>query len=230
MTHEPQETISSLALRPAAQVLLGKRQRLAWAVELAQESLEQLSPGRLYDRRLELTAFLAWGGGRLFVGPYYYYDVALCTKEEVKDAQEEFIRILTGIVSGEEIAVGEYTLRLTLRRAGNCRVSLREGLDLNEVKVREQAAYGLARVLAEIDHDMSDAGDAGPMVRVCPAPKPRARGGEVCGRWFVGRPNQVYCSSQCQNRAATRATRSRASTTAPGAAQGTRKPRRQRRG
>jgi hypothetical protein len=48
----------------------------------------------------------------------------------------------------------------------------------------------------------------GHLVKECPAPAIRAKAEEICGRWFVAkRPNQDYCSSTCQSRASTRATR-----------------------
>lgn len=47
-------------------------------------------------------------------------------------------------------------------------------------------------------------GEAGDRVRICTAPKRTARGpAEPCGRLFVGRPNRLYCSTPCGNRATT---------------------------
>jgi hypothetical protein len=49
----------------------------------------------------------------------------------------------------------------------------------------------------------------GPLIKEWQAPRPRTRTGEHCGRWFVGRPDQTYCSLPCQNRAGTRRVRAR---------------------
>jgi hypothetical protein len=221
MTPEEQKTISTLALRRAQQQLLGKRQRLVWAVAFAQEPLSQLSPGRLYDLRLEFTVFLVWAGGRSFVGQSN--EVALPSVEELDAAQAGFSQIIACVVKGEDILVGHYAVTLTLR-AKNGRAHLSEGLNLKEVTVPEQARYGLARVLGELDRALMEAGYLGPIIKACPAPKVRGADAEPCGRWFVGRPNQVYCSSQCQTRAASRATRARASSEIPETKRG-RRPR-----
>ncbi len=58
-------------------------------------------------------------------------------------------------------------------------------------------------------------GEYGHLVRACPAPAKRAKAGETCGRWFVGkRLDQEYCDGTCQSRASTRAARGNTKTPA----------------
>jgi hypothetical protein len=221
MTEHERDTVSSRVLRQAGQAILGKRRRLIWAVHFAQEPLDQLSPGRLYDLRLELTAFLTWGGGRPGVG---FDEYLLVTEDDLRATQAEFAHIIAGVLQVQTIPIGEFPVKMQLG-ANKGRVSLSETLNLNMVPVALQARYGLARALGDVDRDLMEAGYGGPIIKACPAPKVRGKGEEKCGRWFIGRPNQVYCSGQCQNRAATRATRARASAETSETKRGRRKQR-----
>jgi hypothetical protein len=207
MTQQERETVSQWVFRQVGRAFLKKRDRLGWAVSLAQEPLAQCSPGRMYDLRIELAAFLAYGGGWRFGGDG---DMPLPTIEELHAAQGEFTPIIGGVVQGESRTLGPYPATMHIR-AQNGRATVRELLDLKQVSLPLQAGYALGRLLGELDRDLMAAGYLGPVIKVCPAPQARGTAAEPCGRWFVGRPNQVYCSSQCQNRAATRATRARAS-------------------
>ena len=57
---------------------------------------------------------------------------------------------------------------------------------------------------------------AGHLLKACAAPPPRGKATERCGRWFVQRrPQQAYCSPQCQSRASTRAYRAGRGKTPP---------------
>ncbi len=50
--------------------------------------------------------------------------------------------------------------------------------------------------------------ECGHLLKECPAPASRGTEGETCGKWFLAsRPNQKFCSAQCQSRTTTRAAR-----------------------
>jgi hypothetical protein len=215
-----------------------KGSRLAWAVDFAQERLDQLPPGRLLDLDLELLIFLKYGSGlwprggvirlerqgpggpvvRRRIGETQQFTRP--TEDDLRATQTAWVRMITMMLDSGEGTLGDYQVHLDFS-GGDGRATVREYL--KPASVPHEATYALARLLLELDHDLREAGYQGPLIKACPAPKIRGAAEDPCGRWFVGRPNQRYCSSQCQNRAATRATRARASTKAPERKRGTRK-------
>jgi len=70
---------------------------------------------------------------------------------------------------------------------------------------KDAAKESLLDLLVEFGH----------WVKICKAPMPHG-GDDLCGEIFLARrPNQVYCSSNCQNRATTRTSRERQKTRTP---------------
>jgi hypothetical protein len=225
MTPKPSPSVSDQELSRVAAWKpwkYAKGPRLAWAVDFAQERLEQLPPGRLLDLQHDLLIFLKYGSGlwpRVGVitlgrqGPRREtHQFTLPTEDDLHATQTAWVRMITMMLDGGEGTLGDYQVHLDFS-GGNGRATVRESL--KPASVPDEATYALARLLLELDHDLREAGYQGPLIKACPAPKVRGAAEDLCGRWFVGRPNQRYCSSQCQNRAATRATRTRASTKAP---------------
>jgi hypothetical protein len=242
MTSEQREFVTDEELDQFEARLFPRRRRLTWAVDFAQEDIEQLSPGRLYDLQCELRTFLLFGGGSL---PTSSGEYPLPTKEDLRATQTAWVQMITMLLEGrEQETLGVYHVRVFFGgRHG--RPSVMEVLQ--HASIPEQARYALGQLLRESEQDRIEAahhfpGEStigellrplepeGPLIKACPAAKVRGSAQDTCGRWFVGRPNQRYCSPQCQNRAATRATRARASTKTPDRKRGTRKQSRQRKG
>jgi hypothetical protein len=197
MTHE--WTATQADIRQAEARMGIKRHAVGWAVAYAQEELDRLSPGQLLDRRLELKAFLGYApplGISTRDGV-----IKLPTDETVAAIQQAFAQLLAGVRRGETVPLGRYTMDTSLLwfRGKPHFVQMPNLVDQPEVY---QARYGLARLIDELYRE-------GRMIKECPAPKPRAKGGERCGRWFVGRPNQTYCSPACRNLANTRGRRAK---------------------
>ena len=233
MTSKEREFVTTGELGQLGRPLFPRRRRLTWALDFAQEDIGQLSPGRLYDLRCELLAFLLLGGGNISMSAGKFL---LPTEDDLRATQTAWVHMITIMLEGgEQETLGVYQVRV-LFAGGHGRARVDEFLQ--HASIPEQARYALGRLLRESEHDLKEAtqhfpGEStlgeffrpiapdGPLIKACPAPKVRGRAQETCGRWFVGRPNQRYCSSQCQNRAATRATRERA--TAPERKRGTRK-------
>lgn len=184
MSDDVIETVSK-----AYEAFGGKRGRLTWALDFAQEDLAGAPPDRLATLRLQLTAFTEQAiTGELF------------SEDELRAAHAEFRRIIAGFVGPQhmvEIRHPEAVVRIGRTPRGRYR-HLELGPDMFTAP---QAVDTLTVLLA--DQDLPEA-------KACRAPKRWGAWDEVCGRWFAGRPNQTYCSALCQNRATTRATRIRA--------------------
>jgi hypothetical protein len=174
-----------------------KRRRLEWAVRFAQEALEELSPGQLLDRRLEVKAFLGYrmgvGGDPEAIRPP--------SDADMRAIQDECARIIAGLLRRESVPLGEYRVTMSLSFfRGRPHFSRDEGMFTMTELVH--ARYLLGELIAELWQE-------GHVIKVCPAPKPRAPAETSCGRWFVGRPNQRFCSTACRNLANNRKTRQR---------------------
>lgn len=167
------------------------RKRIEWVVEVAQIPYGSLSTGQTLDRSIELNAFMQWSGG-LWRDPG---DVKLdMTNGKISfwSVQQEFARIIGAIVAGESVSVGSFKVDLKYSNGYLSKTMLND--DSHGAKL---AAFALGLLLDEF----------GSLIKSCPAPKPRSD--EPCNKWFVGRPDQVYCSTQCQVRVGSRATRKR---------------------
>jgi hypothetical protein len=192
----PMEEVNQAAVR------VGTRQhRLEWAVQFAQEGLGTLSLGQRLDRSIEVKAFLMLSGG--IGGDPDAID--LPSDAAMQAMQQEFKRIIEKVLQEETVDLGRHrtTTSLIWIRGKPYYVQIPELDDRphDEVEVY-QASLGLARLIGELYRE-------GRVIKVCDAPKPRAPAEERCGRWFVGRPNQTFCSPSCRNLANTRATRAK---------------------
>lgn len=181
-------------LRGAAAALSTPRHRIEWAIAFAQEDLASLSPGRLTDVWFEMTAFQLWGGHSFEgAGAIELTDLKQPDVAALRRVQQEFRRILTRLTAGADFLIPAFVIRPSywheLARPLQMVITPleREGEPENRFAL---AVFALVLLL----------NDFGKLIKACPAHKPHGKGA-VCGRWFVGRPDQTYCSTQCQNRA-----------------------------
>jgi hypothetical protein len=173
-----------------------ERKRVEWAVAYAQEDLEAIRPGRREDLRQELQMYLASVVG---LGSYDGM-VELPTDEEMWEIRQALDEIVQSVLGKRPVHIGQYhaTLELIPMTDEGRPYLLNSGQ--HAMQKVELARYALATMIAKLWAE-------GHRIKCCPALKPRAKAGELCGRWFVGRPNQRFCSPRCQNRAGTRASR-----------------------
>ncbi len=181
---------------------MGKRGRLKWAVQFAQEDFDGLTPGRMTDLRLELTAFSENAAGSL--GIAMPDEVELVTDIEIQATKQRFQNAITTILKGGIFETDPYENVRYLVGVHSDDAPLIAGtsflyLDLgtHRLSTSERATHELTFCLGENAH----------LVKECLAPKPRSKTDEKCGRWYVGRANQNFCSPQCQNRASTQISR-----------------------
>jgi hypothetical protein len=203
MSQEHRKTARQEEINQAARRVGARQHRLDWAIRFSQEPLDRLSPGQLVDRRLELKAFLMFSFG---IGGTT--DARSLPSDKTMEAvQHEWARIIGGVLQGENVLLGRYTMTTNLmwlpkkrsRKLEPRFVQLPDYIQQPEVY---QASCGLAMLIDELWRE-------GRVVKVCPAPKPRAPADEHCNRRFLGRLNQTYCSPACRNLANTRATRAK---------------------
>jgi hypothetical protein len=197
MTQARRDTATFQEIMKARLRLNGRRQRWAWAVQFAQEPLDGLSRGKKDDLRLELTAFADWAGGTFTERGK---DIPLFTDEDIHHTQRRFKQIVDSLFDNGSAKLGPYHQDLgIMTKDGIMYLTRQEGA--REMGAVERAVYALGLLLNENED----------LPKACPAPKARGAEGEQCGRRFVGRPNQVYCTALCQNRATTRAARAKQS-------------------
>lgn len=162
---------------------------VAWAVRFAQRDPQTMTAGDWANAEGELHAFLG-----VNVGPYAPDTLGAQLGLEPESIQEAH-RALRGAIATalrhERIPLGRTT------ETAEWRPDLgRYAIGVPFPEVRSWTMKHFVQLLAM----------AGDVLRVCPAPAPRARDGRRCDTWFVQmRPQGVYCSPRCQSRATTRA-------------------------
>ena len=166
--------------------------RLTWAVEFAQEDVGQFTPGQMLDAQTALTVF----PGALVPGKNKQVEIFL--EAELIQAHQELKTmfdawVTTGFYKRDN-APSSWILE-----NGSPRPSL-TFQSRHEVSEVEQFVWRVFTLVYEY----------GDRIRVCPAPAKRGEPGEKCGRIFVGRTNQTYCSQLCQNRTGVQAARKKA--------------------
>jgi len=162
---------------------------LGWAIDLAQTDLSSLAPPGWYDLRLQLAAFLIPFSAE---GPER--SCTLPSDDEVRDVQKSFTRIFSTLMRDHRVKIGRYDVELDVDRQGVAGIGLKSAS-----RTGPYVTWLMLLIFDARGHYM---------VRTCPAPAPRARRGQACGRWFLAtRESQVYCSRRCQSRAATQAFR-----------------------
>jgi hypothetical protein len=204
MAPEQQVTARMEEIHQAAARIGARQHRLEWAVRFAQEDVGALSPGQRLDRRLEVLAFLLFSSG-IGGNPEA---IDLPTDAEMQTIQQDFTRIIDATLQQQPVDLGQHRVSTQLIwMPGPRGIRLKPRfVEVPERGTEPRETYyarrGMARLIAEVY-------DEGRRIKVCDAPRPRARAAERCGRRFVGRPNQTYCSPACRNLANTRATRAK---------------------
>lgn len=196
----------------AAQPRVGKTptERLEWAVWFTQADLRALTRGDWLNLRLELSAF----AGVLIrehdrevplrlrerrAAPTAG-ESAVFAEDDVRELHGEFARVIGRLLQSDSVVVGTYQVTLTVERW----LPPAQGMG-RPVRLRTTFPLGTSRATHVLAHLL---GIYGHLVKECPAPRPRGAKDERCGRWFLARrPNQVYCTTRCQSRATTRASR-----------------------
>ncbi len=211
----------------AADDQLGRtpKERLAWAIDFVQKDLRALTPGDWLNLRSHLSAF-AWTDVLSSVSPLLRSHrglmverlrYALASEEEARQAHETFRQILDRVIRQTRVDLGHYRVQLVLSRRETASGWVMDP-HISSVHPVKQAASTLTTVADFTEAPVTRAtfvlahllGPYAHLVKACPAPASRRAGGGRCGRWFLAkRPNQNYCSHQCQARAATRAHRGR---------------------
>ena len=188
--------------RAARRVGVGSIDRLAWAADFAQHPPETRTHGDWASAQAELAAFLAAEPGSPFE---FLWTVS---RRETDTARRSFRRVFDGVVRRREVPLGRHELVLGWHRwprtppRGGGRWPPGDGrYSLTQAAPMRASVAALHRLAQDLEV-------AGHLLKACPAPPPRGRGDDRCGRWFVQRrPQQAYCSPQCQSRASTRAYR-----------------------
>jgi len=173
-----------------------KDAQLAWALDFAQQNLGDASAGWWTDTQVTLAALTGAGGHSRG------YQSEVLTKEEIQAVQRQFAQYVEEWVSNRRVTLGSQPQELWIEPAtgpgGEDVAALRFELTLPRPYSPNRVAFELALLLVP----------DGTAVRVCQAPKAWGKAGELCGRWFLGRPNRRYCSLTCQSRAGARKVRS----------------------
>jgi hypothetical protein len=204
MTQEQRGTARMEEIHQAAARVGTRQHRLEWAVRFAQEDIGALSPGQRLDHRLEVLAFLMLSSG-IGGNPEV---IDLPTDAEMQTIQQDFTRIIDATLQQQPIDLGQHRVSTHLIWMPGPR-GIRPKprfVEVPEPGMEPRETYYARRGMAQLVAEMYDEGRS---IKVCDAPKPRARGAERCGQKFVGRPNQTYCSPACRNLANTRATRAK---------------------
>jgi len=189
--------------RAARRVGVTSENRLAWAIAFAQRSPETMTQGDWVNAQSELAALLgAEPGSPLEL----LWPVG---RRETEVAQRTFRRVLDAAVRRRDVPLGRHELFLdwlpwprSSPPRGMARWPPGDGrYSLIHLDRKRPAAAALHRLGQDLEL-------AGHFLKACPAPAPRGKPTESCGRWFIQRrPQQAYCSPQCQSRASTRAYR-----------------------
>jgi hypothetical protein len=186
------------------------RERLAWAVRAVQQPQKDLTPGDWSNLTAELTVFAYGRGFTAMHAPQAYRDQLQALAEDLplppqkpgsdfpmsqqaaKAALDRMGEIIAAAVRHEMVVITRGRVH-ALGWIPNFKkwLPLPGGLTFNE-----RVAEALGHLLEQVGH----------LLKACPAPLPRDT--EMCNTWFVAsRPRQRYCSSTCQSRVTTRASR-----------------------
>jgi len=152
------------------------KDRLAWALEFAQQNVDELTPGELLDDRIRLRAFIrpteVWSAPVLLSSLPAAIDVVIVRREFAGMLQPVSDTVQRG---------GEIVLMYMMGRDHEGRPTI----DIGTGDPVSGATLRFAELLEQY----------GPEMRRCADPK--------CRRWFVGRQNKDYCTTTCLSRVTT---------------------------
>lgn len=171
------------------------REALEWAVGFSQMDVTTLLPGEQFAKRLELHAWVRYAAqkGRSRSDGLETIPLDLTLAEAQRVMQDVFRVaithediVVTPGVSEKLTWIGHrYFLVKDVERAASTAADIRRGL---------------GRLIDELPK--------GRTLRACEAPRPRAD--IPCGRWFVAKPSQRFCSPACRQRHSIRRQRQQA--------------------
>lgn len=179
------------------------RLRFEWLVDFAQADPRGLTPGERMDEQLFLTAIMQKEFSPATLHPDRDADadieLVLVPKEDIAEARTRLRAVLSTVLAGQDTALHTYPMTFSLVHSPDARdvppeVVLHHQDDLSRIS---ELLYDVLELLQQFVSNLHE----------CPAPKPRSD--EICGKWFVGRSDQRFCSSTCQVRQATREMRER---------------------
>ena len=189
--------------RAARRVGVSAKDRLPWAIAFAQRPPESMTQGDWANAQAELAVFLGAEPGPPLE------ELWRVGRGKAEAAQRAFRRVLDGVVRRRDVPLGRHELFLnwlpwprTSPPRGMARWPHGDGrYSLIHLDRKRPAVAALHRLGQDLEL-------AGHFLKACPAPAPRGKLSESCGRWFIQRrPQQAYCSPRCQSRASTRAYR-----------------------
>ncbi len=185
-----------------------RRAHMEWVLEIAQLDPPKMTPPDWGNLRLEIAAFCLFvGQSAQFAGltipldslpsPEHAGKLIIPTNSSAEEILKIFQSVAEDAFLRKSITLGKIQKKPVLHWSDkNKRYVHSETTHIGWV---DQAKDCLDSLIIEFGH----------LVKRCEAPRPWG-GGDTCSILFLARrPNQVYCSSNCQNRATTRTSRAR---------------------
>jgi hypothetical protein len=169
------------------------RERLAWALEIAQTDLSLLTSRQRQALRTRVLEFVFNSGPGVSGDPNA---LTLPQEDELPQIQDAFRLVLQTFADKAPADDEFYHTWLS---------HFPEGFgppDMGGPPFAPQCRYGLLKLINHMRQIWLKHRYTHPLIQVCTATKPRSQ--DRCGRLFLGKGNRQYCSPVCQNRAGTR--------------------------
>jgi len=178
------------------------RLRLAWVVDLVEKpKVWPKEPEEREKLKTDIYTFVARDGLTVVsgIGPY----VKTHPAEKVATViLNDWFNMIRSALKREKIHVADAETSLMWWPPKKRYIERTDYPDYYEVA----AVRAIAKLLIQYGH----------LIKQCPAPALRGRKGETCETVFVAsRPNEIYCSSTCQSRKTTAASRERKTASKP---------------
>jgi hypothetical protein len=161
------------------------REALEWAVGFSQMDLTTLLPGEQFAKQLELYAWVTYaaqlGRGASAGVETIPADLTLT------DAQHIMQEVFRAAVKHEKIPVTRGVLEELIWIGDRYYLVKDTG---SQQSTAEHIRRGLGRLIDELPK--------GREIRGCEAPRSRAT--IPCGRWFIAKPTQRFCTMACRQR------------------------------
>jgi hypothetical protein len=223
------EAVTQEDVLRAGQPFQTARDWLAWILTFAQTPLDQQSHDRIEQARVTFLAFL-WspqGPGLDFAalpseqglppvpGVPEEPLAELPSVEELRETHGLLRNAIEHLLAGQPYDFGPAT---HARKRLVTLHGLPWVIEVDDSAITAepfpiQVRWSFGQLINYLSRAWMEQRHASPYLRECPAPIPRKPG--ACGRWFVGRGDQRYCSAVCQNRESSRAARARKADTQP---------------
>ena len=179
-----------------------RRAHMAWVISMAQKNPQKMTAPDWSNFRLEIAAFCMFiqsstQVSEITIESNDMENTSHLTELEAQCILKIFRSAIENAFHHKSISFGEIHKKLVLNWSTAKKGYVRSAFPCRNWV--DHAKDCLDSLIVEFGH----------LLKICPAPKPWGRG-ELCSTLFLARrPNQVYCSSNCQNRETTRASRIR---------------------